>query len=277
MKIFSCLSVIVFSLVLSTAATAQTVATIGVGEINYKVSSDSANDRAGDATRAALARQIGLDLLDTRKFKLLSNYQLEQKLAEHDLTPADYYAGDLDPSAYELTGLDYILTGTITEFGLFERSTGPDGSEVGVAEADLRLIATSYGAENTSMTATAQNVPDDSASGYDKDEVLDQTLMLLSDDAVKQIMAELFPLRIMKISEQGVVTMNYGQGLLEVGDTLQVFERSSPDNNGAVESGPPQGAVIATLQVVATSTKFSTARILDGADRLELGLKAEVL
>ncbi|MEM7358732.1 MAG: hypothetical protein AAF431_06535 [Pseudomonadota bacterium] len=276
MKNFSWLFVIVLALSVSKVS-AQTVATIGLGDINYKVDSDAANSRNGDATRASFARQLSLLLLDTRKFKLLDSYQLKQKLAEHELTPADYYQGDLDSAAYEMTGLDYILTGSITEFGIFERSTGPEGSEVGVAEADLRLIATSYGSEDASVTATAQLLPEAGSTETNKAEVLDQTLLQLGNDAIEQMMAVLFPLRVMKISEQGLVSLNYGQGLLAVGDTIQVFERASASNNGAVESGPPQGAVIATLEVVSTSTKFSTARILDGADRLERGLKAEIL
>lgn len=268
MKKFTYLAILVIASIGSNAI-AQTISTIGIGDFEYLVESKAANDKTTLETLESVSVQIYKDLISTRKFKVLDKIQLTKQLSAENFSADGYYDGRYQGEKYHLTGLDYILTGKITEFGVFDKPSSPDNSKVALVEFDFRLISTSFGSKDISSTATAQLAVTDDG---DSESVLDQLIQNMSKEVLAKILSQEFPLRVMKVSKEGIITLNYGRGLLKPGDTVKVFAKQKKN-----KADPTNRRVVGTLQIVNTGPKFSTAQILDGSKKITRGLKAEIL
>ena len=81
------------------------------------------------------------------------------------------------------------------------------------------------------------------------------------------IIAELHPIRLIGMDEEGSLTLNYGEGWLSADDRLLVYPiEQIEDEHAQVNTAP-----IATLKVSSNLKKFATAKALTGFDALELG------
>jgi len=104
---------------------------------------------------------------------------------------------------------------------------------------------------------------------------MEQAIQQSVSQLVDQVISTLHPIRIMRIDDDSVITLNYGQGILESGDTILVYPKEQDIELDA--SGEPVGEAIATLQVITTQKKFASAQALDGFDRLEKGQKGQLV
>jgi len=106
-------------------------------------------------------------------------------------------------------------------------------------------------------------------------EVLDAAIQRAVYQLVDQVISSLFPIRVMKIDDNGMVTLNYGAGWLEAGDTIFVY----PADAEVVidKSGNSIGDAVATLKVFTSDRKFAVAQAVNGYEGLEKGQKGKLL
>lgn len=256
-------------------AMAQKVSTIGLGDIRYDVKNARSN-RQPENVISSVNSGLKSALLNTRKFTVLDYAQLTQRLNKQNLRLENYYSKAYQGTEYSQAGLDYILTATINEFGSFQQKRGQSESIVGLVEIDFRLIGVAHLTQDIDSSVSAQSSAIvEIGNSQLSDQVLDQAIAKSVDQLVDKVTVSLFPIRVMQISEEGVITLNYGKGLFNSGDTVVVFEK---DKDVVLDkSGQVTGSSVATLQIISSEKKFATAQVLDGYDRLELGQKGHLL
>jgi len=256
-------------------AAAQKVGTIGVGDIHYEVKNPK-TDRQPENVINAINSGLNTALIKTRKFTVLDYAQLTQRLDKQSLRLEDYYTKKYSGTEYSQAGLDYILTATITEFGAYRQKRGKSENAVGLVDLDFKLIGVADQTQDIESSVSAQTnarvaIGDDQVV----EQVLDQAIEKSVDQLVDKVITGLFPIRVMKISDEGEITLNYGSGLFKQGDTVLVFEKG--EDVVLDESGQAIGNSIATLQIISAEKKFANAQALDGFDSLELGQKGHLV
>ena len=254
---------------------AQQVATIGIGDITYSAQNRSA-ERSSDYVLKALNTGINRELLSTRKFSVLEYPQLTNRLSQQGRTLDGYYAKKYTGNAVNQVGLDYILKADVTEFGLYKQGNAGVEKSIGSLELDFELVAVGDATSDFNSSLSAQHsVTLQVDAGVSNQEVLDHAIARAVDQLVDQVVATLFPIRIMRIDEAGTVTLNYGAGLLEQGDTVFIYPADADIEID--KSGKPADGAVATLQVTSSERKFATAQALSGFQDLEKGQKGKLL
>lgn len=258
-----------------TSGYSQQVGTIGVGDISYdaEVNADLVPVKN---VLSAVNSGINNALIETRKFTVLDYAQLKARIDQQARTLEGYYTKQYSGNAVNQRGLDYILKANITEFGLFKKRPEDPENVVGLIDIDFDVIGVADVTDDFSSSVSAQYssriTAGDTEAGQ---EILDRVIQQGVDGVVDQLISTLFPIRVMKIADDGAITLNYGEGLLEAGDTVLVY----PTGVDLVvdESGEVIGDAIATLQIITTERKFSTAQALVGQDALEKGQKGQLV
>lgn len=270
------LTALVALLTLSANSQAQQVGTIGVGEIAY-----SANPAEGLPSKESVVNALSLGinsaLTKTRKFTVLDFQQLEERIEQQNRTLEGYYNKEYSGNAVNQRGLDYILKANITEFGLFDQKRGNSNDSIGLIDIDFELIGVADVTNDFSSSVSAQySTRVEVANTESKQAILDKAIQQGVDQLVDQLISNLFPIRVMKIDdENGAITLNYGEGLLEVGDTVLVYPLDAEVT--VDETGEVIGDAIATLQIITTARRFATAQALDGQDLLEKGQQGQLV
>jgi hypothetical protein len=262
-------------LISSAQVCAQQVGTIGIGDIT--VSAEASVERhTVEGIITAVSSGINTGLNNTRKFSVLDYRQLQTRITQQDRSLADYYNKKYTGNALSQAGLDYILRTDVTEFSLLAEA--PDGSEKSTAlmNIEFELIGVADVTDSLNSKVVTQISKSISARDDDSGEkLLDSVIQRAVKQLVDQVVSNLFPVRVMKITEEGVITMNYGEGMFTVGDTVMIY----PIGTDATvdQSGEPMGASIATLQITSTEQKFAIAKVLDGQQALEKGQKGQLV
>jgi len=275
MKKYAGLLVFAASIIWCANSYSQQVGTIGVGDISY-IAEENTNLMPAKNVLNALNSGINSALIKTRKFTVLDYAQLKSRIEQQERTLEGYYTKQYSGNAINQRGLDYILRARVTEFGLYKQKRGKSEDAVGVIDIEFDVIGVADVTDDFSSSVSAQYskrlTEHDAEAGQD---VLNQTIEQGVDQVVDQLISTLFPIRVMKIAEDGAITLNYGEGLLEPGDTVLVY----PAEAEIVidESGDVIGDAIATLQIISTERKFSIAQALDGQDVLEKGQKGQLI
>ena len=276
-KSLSALLIVLMSLVFMSANThAQQVATIGIGDISY----------SAERTNGLLQEENVLDALNlgingaldkTRKFTVLNFAELEERIKQQDRSLEGYYNKEYTGNAINQRGLDYILKANVTEFGLFEQKRGSSNSSIGLIDIDFELIGVADVTDDFSSSVSAQySTRVQAANSESKQDILEKAIQQGVDQLVDQLISKLFPIRVMKIDEEnGSITLNYGEGLLKVGDTVLVYPLDAEITID--ETGEVIGDSIATLQIITTARRFATAQALDGQDLLEKGQQGQLV
>ena len=291
-KIAQLLSLVAL-LISSAQSNAQQVATIGIGDITLTADA-SAELRSTESILSAVADSINSRLIETRKFTVLDYSQLRSRIEEQDRNLIDFYFKQYSGNAILQAGLDYILNASITEFSLVKPEVSKTDNLaaminlefelIGVADATVgigsKVIAKVYAPLSVGDVAAAQ-------------QLLDSAIKQASMQLVDQVIANLFPIRVMKIitydegsekferykisedTEGALITLNYGKGIFTVGDIVMVY----PVDSGITvdEFGQPIGDVIASLKIISTETRFSTAQAITGHKKLKQGQKAQLI
>lgn len=127
------------------AADKSTKPRIAVLEFKNKADNQWWYTRGGEAAQDVFVTE----LVKSGKFRVVEREQLEALMAEKNLT----LSGDVDPATAvqigKLLGVNYLLTGAVTEYGNTDSSGGGGGVYAGkrkfVAAMNARLIETSTG------------------------------------------------------------------------------------------------------------------------------------
>lgn len=92
---------------------------VGIGDIEYKAGGYSQSEAFGDMLVTALVR--------TRKFKIIERARMDQILQEQGMSTFGISRGGYSGGGLNIRGVDYIITGAITEYGESEERLGLGG------------------------------------------------------------------------------------------------------------------------------------------------------
>jgi len=268
---------------------AQHVGTIGIGDITYSVDANGA-DTSGDARTGSRSPEYVLSALNSgindsltriRKFKVLDYSQLTARIKEQDRTLDGYYNSKYAGNALLQEGLDYILKANVSEFGIVKQESAEPGAAIGVMAIEFKLIGVADATHDLSSKVIARvystkgqkftSAGDLTAA----QQLLDRAIQQAVKQLVDQVVTNLFPIRVMKIAEDGVITLNYGKGLLKVGDTVLVYPIGT---DATVDKfGDPVGVAISSLQITSAEKKFAVAKAVDKQQELKKGQKGQLI
>jgi len=210
----------------------------------------------------------------TRKFNVMTYQQLEERLSHQGLRVQGYYDKSYVGEEYRQVGLDYILTANVRSFDVFEQTRGKTRKANGLMEVDLTLHGVADATEDYSDSVTVRlDVNPDGELRLK--EIGDRLVALGVNEITDRVLVDLFPIRVMKFNKDSSISLNYGAGIFDVGDTVLVYPHLEDDLLNS--PGRPSGNPIATLQIMSTDKKFAIAQALDGYSELEKGQKGLLL
>lgn len=253
-------------------AAAQQIGTIGIGDIS--VSAKQSQFATKQAVHAAFDKSINGALIDTRKFTVLHRPQVEARLLSQGLTLDGYYSGEYRKAGlYDQIGLDHILKVDVSKFAITSANKGGVEAKVALVDLDYQMFGVADLTQDFKATISTQVALKGDATSTQQ--LFDQAVAKSVERLTQHLSTTLFPIRVVKISEDFAITLNYGKGYLAAGDTLKVYANDADIALGS--SGEPIGNAIATLQITSADQKFSLAQALTGAGALKKGLPAYVL
>ncbi len=252
-------------------AHAQVIATIGMGDVELI---DTANaGTSNSAVQEEVRQEIADGLLKTRKFLVLENAELKQRLDRQGLSLSGFYGKSYNSTELLQSGLDYILTAKFDESRVFTQNLGDTRVRVGRVAMTFNF----YGVADTTddfefRVSTTANVKELAGLSSSDNDALNAAKSEAYDIFVRKVTAELLPIRLMKIDEEtSVITLNYGAGVLQKGDFILVYPKDA--ELGLDETGKPMGESVAMLKVIDAQTKFATAQAITGFQNIEKAQK----
>ncbi len=253
---------------------AQLVGTIGLGDLVYSGKEQGSFPK--ESVVEELSNDLNKSLTETRKFTVLDYAQLESRLSTQNLELRGFYDKRYTSTELQQVGLDYILTAEVTRFDMAEQEPGGNGNAAGLVDIEFKLLGVADATNGFESSVTAQApVLQQSGEAFDTANMMSKALQQAVDQLVDQVISKLHPIRVMKLADDGVITLNYGSGVLEAGDTIFVYQAGQDIELDP--AGKPLGESLATLKVTSTEKKFATAQAIDGFDALEKGQKGQLL
>jgi curli biogenesis system outer membrane secretion channel CsgG len=280
----------------SVSAEANEKITIAIGEIEYRAKDSSENKRYGaygkgsrEDTRA-FVDMLTTALVKTRKFKVIERDRMAEILKEQGLSLGGVANGGFEGDGLNLAGVDFIVTGAITEYGETSKSMKVKGfsSDKTIASmaVDIRVLKVADGSIGFAESVRAEAQGGNSlnvngfASGGDNSSsaLLGQVMRDTSINVTNVIVSNIYPIKIVAITKKGDIMLNYGNGLLQKGDHLNIFSLGETfvDPDTGEELGSEE-ELVGEVAVFSAQAKFSKAKVIEGADSLEKGMIARVV
>ncbi len=273
---------------------------IGIVDIEYRAveSTQNKNFRAygwnqvSDDTRA-FVDMLTTALVRTQKFDVIERHRMAAVLQEQGLSVAGITAGS---GRLSLTGLDYIVTGAITQYGL--TTEGASFGGIGTAKTtatmavDIRVVDTEDGLTRIaeSVVAGQEGGRGFSASGSlggrsgtfvrssdTEGKLLGDVMRAAAMGIAFLIVEEIYPIRVAAVTEDEII-LNYGDGLLAGGELLEIY--SEGESFVDPTSGEELGSVrefVASVRVTSSESRFSRARVIKSEGVVEAGMIATVV
>ena len=257
---------------------AQTVGTIGIGNINLNLDRKTSELRSGQQILIDINQRLNATLSNTRKFKLLDYSELNTFLTDRSLKLESYYEPEHKNAQVDflLAGLDYILSADVSNLGVYTQKRGSSTVLTGIISIKFTMLGVADATNTFTTEVTGQTTKwVQAGENFDPVSVLDQTIQQGIDKIVLRIVSRLFPIRVMQISENENIRLNYGNGFLKAGDTVFVYNGGVNDifdNNGQAIAES-----VATLQVTDVDKRFANAQALSGLENIELRDIGQVL
>ena len=270
----SVLSLCLFlTLVLSISASAQgsegDLPYIAVTEIVSTVDSRDWNDYKN--TKAAnFQTMLETQLIKINRFKIMERNRVDQVLAEQGLQ-AELSSNN---TALSLQGVDYIVYGSVTKFGSARqkiqtgrfsnvKTTTTFGVDIKVVHVLTGEIRIAESVEETIVTGSGLTTGSFRHSEGTATPLAD-VQRAAARKAAALITGSIFPIKVVAVDE-GVVYLNFGKAMLEVGDLLDIVREGKafvdPD------TGRSLGATrrkVGRIRVSEITSEFSTAQVVSG-------------
>lgn len=275
MKQFSLITCLVALLTFNAPAFSQTVGTISVGDVRY--AAGKSVHRSSEHLVASITSRLNAALIRSRKFDVLTYAELQKRLKDQGRSLDGYYKSAYVNDSFDQAGLDYIVTVDITDFTVSQSKRGESETAAALVGLNFKLYGVAditeddKGAVSAKVSTQLRVVDNDN----ELQAVIDESIKNAVDQLVNKMLSGLFPIRVMQISDEGAITLNYGKGLLTPGDTIMVFSKDT--NIELDDSGKPIGETIATLKIISSEKKFSVAQVMDGKEFLEKGQQGVLL
>ncbi len=271
--------------------------TIAIGDIEYRAKDSSENKQYrayGSGSREdtrAFGDMVTTALVQTQKFNVIERDRMAEILKEQGLSLEGFTSDGYGGSDFNLQGVDYILTGAITEYGESAKSfkvTGfASGKKLATMAVDVRVLDVANGAIGfaESVEATVESGSALSLKGFQSGNnvssgaLLGDVMRLTATNVTNLIVSKIFPIKVVAITKSGEVMLNYGNGFLKEGNTVEVFSQgesfTDPDTGEVLGS---EEELIAVLEVTSAQAKFSKSSVVEGdASKLEKGMIARLI
>lgn len=263
---------------------------IAIGSIEYRAKESTENKRLNsygkgvESDTRAFVDMLTTALVKTNKFDVIERDRMDEILAEQGMTLSGVFSNVTGVDSLNLSGVDYILTGAITEYG--KSSGGMSSSKFSMASestkmaVDVRVLDVESGSISIADTVSRSSTGLGAASmkgfklggGSDESSELGKVMRLTSIGIVNLIVSSVYPIKAIKVDGDQVF-LNYGNGLLSPGDLLDVYKEGEqmidPDTG---ESLGGSRKWVGQIEVTDAQAKFSVATIVDG--EIEKGMLA---
>ena len=244
----------------------NTMATIGVGQITSSI---------GGANPQNFQTMLETQLLNVNKFRMIERSRLEEILKEKGLGAAGITNGDKSISG--VTGVDYLIYGTITKLGNQGQGIAFGGFATGSNKVqmavDLRVVDAHTGEIKYANTVEEQASGGSSLAvgnfrtGGNAGDPLADVQRLTAKSIAAIITTSIYPVKVIAHQDDGTYVVNYGDSVLTNGDILKVFKvgQSFKDPDTGKVLGAEEDARQGLLKVSETTNSFSKATLVNGA------------
>ncbi len=217
-----------------------------------------------------ISDEIISGLSNSKRFIMLERDQVDQVLDEKSFETMTS-GGNIQDRLGELAGADYLIHGELNNFYIStERKKVPYVNEVQIfntlrAEGVFRIADVHTGA----IISSEKIIINERIKGIaDRTQVISQMVEKFSTRAIAQIIARLYPIKVMGSAPDGTVYLNRGADSgLKIGEQYTVKRLgqalTDPDTGqsfGQVESK------IATIKIIEVEGARSRARLISGAE-----------
>lgn len=270
--------------------------TIAIGDIEYRAKDSSENKsyRAyGKGSREdtrAFVDMITTALVKTRKFDVIERNRMAEILKEQGLSLEGIANGGYEGDGFNLKGVDYIVTGAITEYGETMKSikvaSFSTGKRIATMAVDIRVLDVANGSIGFAETVRAEAKGSNSlsvegfSSGSDNSSgaLLGKVMRDTATNITNLIVSTIYPIKVVAVTKKGDVMLNYGNGYLQDGYQLEVYSQGEvfvdPDTGEELGS---EEELIGKIAVFSAQAKFSKAKVIDGKGVIEKGMIARVV
>jgi hypothetical protein len=223
----------------------------------------------------AFQQMLETQLIKTNRFEVIERRKLDRTLQEKLLA----MQGVTDAENVGLSGIkgvDYVVYGTITKFGV--PTGGFAFGDIAVADAKIEMAADLRIADvQTGRFVFADTVNEISSGGsafafggiQSQSSVADpgaDAARLMAKSLTAVIAQSVYPIKVAQVQEDGIVLLNYGDAILSPKDKLKAFRAGNvikdPDTGEILGSEETQTAL---LEVTESLARFSKARVIEGA------------
>jgi len=283
------LTIITLALFVVPPAIAERVR-IGIGEIEYvgAEQSSSRHSRSTSGDMGAFADMMTTALVKTKKLDVMERGRLSEVLKEQGLSIFGLTGSGSQNETLNVTGIDYVLTGAITQYGKSEKAMAVKGFAAGgeswTMSVDIRVLNIQTGRIEIAETVLTRlsggmAVKTSKFAGggsSDKSEMVGKLLRQSAMNVTNLIVTSIYPVRIVNINGKQVV-LNYGDALLSIGDVLEVYSQgesfTDPDTGEVLGM---EETLIGTIKVTDAQPKFAKAEIQKDSDPMQKGMIARV-
>ena len=255
-------------------------ATIGVGGVEYRAMDSESNKRLRAYGREpredtrAFVDMITTALVKTNKFDVVERDRLGEIAQEQGIQTMN--EGGF-PTGVSVEGVDYILLGAITEYGTKEQAAqfGKFGgaSETARMAVDVRVIDAHTGSIGFAETISKEVrtggafAIEGVASGGESDSsaALGEVMRVTARGVTALVVSNIFPIKVVRVQDNGEVMLNYGEALLGEDDVLDVFSQGEAfiDPDTGEELGREE-TLVGKLRVTSVQSRFSKAAVIEG-------------
>ncbi|MCK5565375.1 MAG: hypothetical protein KAJ07_09030 [Planctomycetes bacterium] len=263
---------------------------IGISDIEFKAEmNESDKDRHSYGRRKpAESTQAFIDMLTTAiaktsKFDLVERKRMAEILKEQAMGDSGVIDEESAQTMGKIKGVDYIILGAITEYGLEAKSTGFGNFAVGKATAniavDVRIVSAKTGSIVIADTVRESKKAASSikAEGFSQDEangkILSDVMRQSANSIANLIVETIYPIKVVAITKSGIIMLNYGKGFLEKGQHLEVFSQGEgfvdPDTGEMLGN---EEELVGEIVISDTQAKFSKATLVTKTADFEKGM-----
>ena len=239
-----------------------------VREPSYKVGDQLLR---ASVTSSDLRDALEKFLVQSRRFTVLGRKDAEAKLKEKNIILNESASFDEIARIGAVLGTDYLLCGEIKEFVILAEQVFTDRLSMQVrrvrAKVDYRIVVMPTSQVKWAGQALidfnleqCKSLRGDVASAYEA------LLDVAARDICLQALGNIYPIRGMRVLEDGQVALNQGGALRREGELLDAYRLG--ENIVDVYTKESLGRVetrIATLQIVRVEAKLSYAKVIEGA------------
>ncbi len=270
--------ILVFSCIASTMLFSQDLPIIAVTEIKSSVDSNSYYDYKNTKSEN-FQTMLETQLVKLGRFKIIERNRVDEVLSEQALQRRFSGDGIVGRTKLKIGAVDYIVYGSITRFGTKKNQISTSGfattniiAEFGV---DIKVVDALNGeirkAENinVAMSIGGGVATDGFYTGGTKADPLSEIQRKAAKMVAGVIAESIYPIRVLTFKEDNnascCVYLNYGSGMLSVGDKLKVVreEEAFVDPDTGLQLGSSE-TTIGTVEIVEVNDKFSKAKVLSG-------------